>query len=270
MSAMTTAATVELERVGKRYGVGRPWVFKHVDLALAGGSVVELAGANGAGKSTLLRILAGATLPSSGRRRIATELGLGYMPERLTAPSFAAAAWLRHHVRLRGLDPNEGGAQISELADSLQARPLLGERMAALSKGSLQKVAAIQCLLGSPKVLVLDEPFASLDARARETLWRLVSKRAHDGAAVVFCDHHEWPGRHADRRLVLSDGVLAEPGVARADSALEERRLELVVAREESDREIARLIEEGWHIAAVRERPAESVQIEATRRDGPR
>ncbi len=65
------------------------------------------------------------------------------MPERLTAPSFSAGAYLHHHVRLRGLDSDEGDGEISELAERLQAQHLLDERMARLSKGSLQKVAAM-------------------------------------------------------------------------------------------------------------------------------
>lgn len=266
-------ATVELEHVGKRYRVGRPWVFKDLDLALDGGSVVELAGVNGAGKSTLLRILAGATLPSSGRRLVAREVGpgLGYMPERLTAPAFSAGAYLRHHVRLRGLEPHAGDRQVSDLADSLEARQLLAEPMAALSKGSLQKVVAIQCLLGSPRVLVLDEPFASLDAQARQTLWRLIATRAHDGAAVMFCDHHDWPGRQADRRLVLSDGVLAQESSASppapAGRESPERRMRRVVGRGESDAEIARLIADGWHVTTVAERPSGEIEIEAIRRE---
>jgi ABC-type multidrug transport system ATPase subunit len=269
-------ATVELEQVGKRYGVGGPWVFKDVDLALDGGSVVELAGVNGAGKSTLLRILSGATLPSSGRRLVAREVGpgLGYMPERLTAPALSAATYLRHHVRLRGLEPHAGDKQVSDLADSLEARQLLAEPMAALSKGSLQKVVAIQCLLGSPRVLVLDEPFASLDARARQTLWRLMAMRAHDGAAVMFCDHHDWSGRQADRRFVLSDGVLAEESSAAPPASpgreSPERRVRRVVGHGETDREISRLIDDGWHVVRVSERPSGGIEIEAVRRDPPR
>jgi ABC-type Mn2+/Zn2+ transport system ATPase subunit len=82
---------VELRGVSKRYGVRRPWVLREVSLAVNGGTIVELAGVNGAGKSTLLRILAGATLPTAGRRHAALGLALGYMPERLTARASAPA-----------------------------------------------------------------------------------------------------------------------------------------------------------------------------------
>jgi hypothetical protein len=61
--------------------------------------------------------------PAAGRRPPAhgAGLGLGYMPGRLTPLAQSAAAWLRHHVRLRGLEPDEGGEQGSELAESLHA-----------------------------------------------------------------------------------------------------------------------------------------------------
>jgi len=52
---------------------------------------------------------------------MAPGLGLGYMPERLTPPAQSAAAWLRHHLRLRGLEPDEGGEQVFDLAESLHA-----------------------------------------------------------------------------------------------------------------------------------------------------
>jgi ABC-type multidrug transport system ATPase subunit len=185
--------------VRKHYGFRQPWVLRDVDLAIERGSVLEVAGPNGAGKSTLLRILAGAVVPTAGVRRVAEGLALGYMPERLTAPAFTAGAYLHHHVRLRRLDNDDGEREISELAGRLQAQRLLAERMARLSKGSLRKVAAIQSLLGRPKFLVMDEPFASLDAPSRRSFAQILLERAGRGAAVVFCDHRDGSARLADR-----------------------------------------------------------------------
>ena len=264
-----SAVAIELRGVHKHYGFRQPWVLRDVDLAVERGSILEIAGANGAGKSTLLRILAGAVLPTAGVRRTADGLALGYMPERLTSPSFSAGAYLHHHVRLRGLDTDEGGDQVSELAERLQAQHLLGERMARLSKGSLQKVAAIQSLLGRPKFLVMDEPFASLDGPSRRNLAEILRERAGRGTAVVFCDHREGSAQLADRRLALRDGRVTEPSTPdglRAANA-ERAAVWFTAGRDDSDREIARLIDEGWHILEVRSDRPDAVEIRAARRD---
>jgi len=196
---MVATALVELRGIRKRYGWAGPWVLCGIDLSVDAGAIVEVAGANGAGKSTLLRVLAGATLPCVGRRTVLSALTIGYVPERLTPPPFSAADYLRHHARFRGLDRADGERDVAGLAERLRFASLLGERMAALSKGSRQKVAAIQALLGRPRMLVLDEPFASLDAEAGDTLWAVLGERARDGAAVVFSDHREHSWRQADR-----------------------------------------------------------------------
>jgi ABC-type multidrug transport system ATPase subunit len=260
---------IELRGIRKHYGFRQPWVLRDLDLAVDSGSILEVAGANGAGKSTLLRILAGAVLPTAGVRHTAEGLALGYMPERLTAPAFSAGAYLHHHIRLRGLDDDEGRREIAELAERLQAQHLLGERMARLSKGSLQKVAAIQSLLGRPRFLVMDEPFASLDAPSRRTLAEILRERAGRGTAVVFCEHRDGSAQLADRRLVLRDGRLGDetspddPGAGDSGDA----PVRFTADRDASDREIARLIDDGWHIVRVQAHGPKSVEIRAVRRD---
>ena len=264
-----SGVAIELRGVRKHYGFRQPWVLRDVDLAIERGSILQVAGPNGAGKSTLLRILAGAVLPTAGVRRTAEGLALGYMPERLTAPSFSAGAYLHHHARLRRLEKDEGDGEISELAERLDAQHLLGQRMARLSKGSLQKVAAIQSLLGRPKFLVMDEPFASLDAPSRQTLAAILDERARRGTAVVCCDHRDGSARVADRRLVLRDGHLTEPATAAATGARDAdgEPVRFTVGREASDREIGRLIDDGWHIVDVRAHGPDGVEIRAVRRD---
>jgi ABC-type multidrug transport system ATPase subunit len=217
------ADVVRLRGAGKRYGRGGAWVLRDLDLTLAPGRVVELRGVNGSGKSTLLRMLAGASVPSRGTREAAAGLTVGYGPERPAPPPFRAGDWLGHHARLRagrglrlsttGLQTSATPAEIEAEAAGLAARlgcaELLGERMAALSKGSLQKIVLIQAFLGGPGLLVLDEPFDGLDAEARLALSRLVAERAGSGAAVVFSDHR----RAQPRPRVDSEWTVAAAGV---------------------------------------------------------
>jgi ABC-type multidrug transport system ATPase subunit len=196
--------TATLKATNLAAGHGARALFAGLDLVVGFGDVIGLVGANGAGKSTLLRLLAGASLPSRGRRRTAAGLSVGYAPERVVAPPFAAVEYLRHHTRVR----RAPAGAAAEVAERLGLGALLDERMTALSKGSLHKVVLTQALAGAPRLLVLDEPFSGLDADARATLAEIVRERAAAGAAVVFSYNSEsGPTRpRADARGLVEGG----------------------------------------------------------------
>ena len=213
---------VRLSAAAKRYAWRAPWVFRDLDLAVARGRLVEVRGANGSGKSTLLRMVAGATLPTRGRRVAAAGLAVGYGPERLIpAPPFPASAYLVHHARLRQLSEAAGHAHTTALAERLGVTSLLGEPLRTLSKGSLQKMVVIQALLGEPALVVLDEPFAGLDADASVALCDVLGEVAATGSTVLFSDHRERDVRpRADLVWHVSDGAVHEQPGARAQSVL--------------------------------------------------
>jgi len=248
-------ALTSLNGVAKRYRFDRPWVLEDVDVGVHPGAVVEVRGVNGAGKSTLLRLLAGASLPSRGRRQTAPGIAVGYAPERLAAPPFTADEYLRHHARIRGTSTHDTDAVVERLAFA----SLLGERMGSLSKGSLQKVVLTQALVGTPRLLVLDEPFSGLDAAAREALAEIVRERAQDGAAIVYSDHSEAGQTRPQADLTwLVEGGQVEAGHAR-------RRTTAVVFEcdaSESDRALAEAIARGAHVRLVRPLPHGRVRIE--------
>jgi ABC-type multidrug transport system ATPase subunit len=247
------AAVTSLSDVAKRYRWDRPWVLKDVDLEVRPGTVVEVRGVNGAGKSTLLRLLAGASLPSRGRRTTADGIAVGYAPERLAPPPFTAAEYLRHHARIRGIPDDDA------VVEQLGFASLLGERMGALSKGSLQKVVLTQALAGAPRLLVLDEPFSGLDADAREALAQIVRARAADGAAVVYSDHSE-AGQtrpQPDVTWLVED---ARVDVGRAGRRAVAAVLELDAS--ESDRALADALARGAHVRRVQPLPDGRMRIE--------
>ncbi|WP_328629688.1 ABC transporter ATP-binding protein [Streptomyces sp. NBC_00353] len=180
---------MNLTGVGRRYGLGGPWVLRGVDLDLPSHTLVRIEGANGSGKSTLLRLLAGIDAPTEGRitgRRPRTA----YVPERFPAAlPFTAAGYLVHLGRIHGLRTAEatGRAQawLARFGAADHARTPLSE----LSKGTSQKVAVAQALLAEPELLVLDEAWTGLDTAARDELDRAVTERVTAGATVVFVDH---------------------------------------------------------------------------------
>jgi len=197
---------VLLDGIGKRYRIGGPWVLRDVRLELRPGRVVRIYGHNGSGKSTLLRVIAGVAEPSSGK--VTGRPATGYVPERFpSALPFTAGQYLRHHARMRGVPVKQGMNWLERLG----AAQFAGTSMKELSKGTSQKIAVTQALLGDPELLVLDEAWTGLDINARAELATVVRERASAGACVVFVDHD--PARLAaatDEWWLVRDGALHE------------------------------------------------------------
>ena len=193
-----------LDGIGKRYRIGGPWVLRDVRLELRSGRVVRIHGHNGSGKSTLLRVIAGIAEPSSGR--VNGRPSTGYVPERFPpALPFTAGQYLRHHARMRGVAASQG----TQWLERFGAAQFAGTAMKELSKGTSQKIAVTQALLGDPGLLVLDEAWTGLDVAARDELAAVVRERARDGACVVFVDHDAARlGDATDERWVVRDGAL--------------------------------------------------------------
>ncbi|MEU8826594.1 ABC transporter ATP-binding protein [Streptomyces sp. NPDC048636] len=179
---------MRLRGVGRRYGLGGPWVLRGVDLELEPGSLTRVEGANGSGKSTLLRLLAGIDAPSAGR--ISGRPRTAYVPERFPAElPFSARDYLTHLGRIHGLGRAAAERGAGEWLERFGAAEHLGTPLAELSKGTSQKVAVAQALLGAPGLLVLDEAWTGLDQAARGELDAAVAERVAGGGAVVFVDH---------------------------------------------------------------------------------
>lgn len=174
--------------VGRRYAVGGPWVLRDVDLEVPTGTLLRVEGANGSGKSTLLRLLAGIDAPSAGR--IVDRPRTAYIPERFpSALPFTALGWLTHMGRVQGLGRAAAAAAGRDWLERFGAGGHARTRLAELSKGTSQKVAVAQGLLGAPGLLVLDEAWTGLDRASRTLLDDAVRDRVAAGASVVFVDH---------------------------------------------------------------------------------
>ncbi|MFB7510029.1 ABC transporter ATP-binding protein [Streptomyces broussonetiae] len=194
--------------VGRRYGIRGPWVLRGVDLTIAPATLTRMEGANGTGKSTLLRLLARLDTPTEGR--VTGRPRTAYVPERFpSALPFTALGYLTHLGTVHGLSRTTARRTAGTWLERFGAGAHADTPMARLSKGSSQKVAVAQALLGEPELLVLDEAWTGLDAAARAELERAVAERTAAGGAVVFVDHD--PRRLAgapDATYTVRDGGL--------------------------------------------------------------
>ena len=174
---------MRLSKVSFRYRRRDPFVIQAADAHLAPGDVIELTGANGAGKSTLLRLLAALARPTAGTITGRPAV-VGFAPDRFpTGQPFTVTAYLRHMSRVRG------GGRWEPWAERLNMGHLLALPLGELSKGSAHKVGLTQALMAEPGLLILDEPFAGLDADTRDTLPSIATEIAARGGIVIASDH---------------------------------------------------------------------------------
>jgi ABC-2 type transport system ATP-binding protein len=183
--------------VARRYGDVE--ALAPTDVELAAGETVALVGPNGAGKSTLLAILAGALEPSAGR--VESESRVGWVPQR---PAHYARLTARENLVLFARLEGVGGDVVQRLLDrfELPADRPSGE----LSIGNRQRLNVALSLLADPRVLLLDEPTASLDPEQRRRLWELVDAVREHGGAVCFATHELDEVEHATRVVGLQEG----------------------------------------------------------------
>ena len=201
-----------------------------VSLAVPPGSIYGLLGPNGAGKTTILRMLIGIIDPSSGTRRVLgherpleAAQEVGYLPEeRGLYPAMHARDAIAFMGALRGLPLAEGRRR----ADVLLAEHNLGDwakkPIRTLSKGMAQTVQLLGTILHKPRLIVLDEPFAGLDAINQGRLEELIRRETRAGVTVLFSTHVI---AHAER-LCESVAIVAKGKIA-FDGRVDDARAKL-------------------------------------------
>jgi energy-coupling factor transporter ATP-binding protein EcfA2 len=219
------APVLELAGVGHEYGSGTPWAqtaLRDISFVVHEGDGMLIHGGNGSGKSTLAWIMAGLAVPTTGTclldGRLASEqvgaVALQFQAARLQL--------MRSRVDLEvasagGFSPDDHDRVTAALAAVGLDAALAKRRIDQLSGGQMRRVVLAGLLARSPRVLILDEPLAGLDAASQRGLVRLLADRRRETGLTVVVISHDFAGLEelCPRTLHLRDGLL-EPASAAA------------------------------------------------------
>jgi ABC-type nitrate/sulfonate/bicarbonate transport system ATPase subunit len=220
--ATLAASAVEIQAL--EHSFGELDVIAHLDLRLSPGEVLGIVGPSGCGKSTLLELVSGLSRQSRGEiavqgstPRNARLASCAYMPQRdLLLPWLSAIDNASIALRNRGASRRDARREAHPLFDRFGLAGFEEARPAELSGGMRQRIAFLRTLLAGKPVLLLDEPFASLDAitRAEMQEW-LADALAAESRSVILVSHD------VEEALYLSDRVtVLSPRPARAVAEL--------------------------------------------------
>lgn len=202
------------------FSYSRQKVLRDVSFVVSPGEVVSIVGANGAGKTTLLRILATLQLPDSGTvmvdgqdalaRPLRYRRQLGYMSERAALyDDMTVRDYLRYRAFLKGEPSKRVRRRVSESVELCQIGDILRMPIATLSTGQRKRVALADAMILRPRILLLDDFLAGLDASMRATASSLLSSAVAFSSVIVTGHELEDFARWTTRFLVLRDGVIS-------------------------------------------------------------
>lgn len=241
---------IEVSHLTKKYG-GHLAV-DDVSFTVEDGQIYGLLGPNGAGKSTIMNILTGYLSATSGQVTVAghplpqeadaAKACVGYLPEQPPLyPEMAVQEYLEFAAELKGIQKAERGEQVLRAMHRTGLETVRLRLIRNLSKGYRQRVGIAQALLGSPKIIILDEPTVGLDPAQVIEMRKLI--RELGKAHTVILSSHILSEVQAvcQQVLILSKGKLAASGTLQEltadDRSLEEVFLALTGAQTDPEEE---------------------------------
>lgn len=211
--------TISFNAVGVRFGAVQ--ALANLNFVVHAGSINALCGPNGAGKSTALRVVCGLLLPNSGHGQVLGETldtrparrraQIGYMAQRTVLyDELSVGENLCFRAAVMGLSGSRERAHQALREHGLEG--LRGVRVGTLSGGWRQRVAFCLAQLARPRLLLLDEPTAGLDAVARAALWRELRVLATNGVTLLVSTHDPAEAALCDGLTVLEQGRVVFSG----------------------------------------------------------
>ena len=231
---------IEVSHLTKRYG-RRPAV-EDVSFTVPDGRICGLLGPNGAGKSTIMNILTGCLSATEGQVTVAgyplpeeadaAKACVGYLPEQPPLyPEMTVQEYLLFAAELKKVPKAQRGEQVQRAARRTGLEEVLPRLIRSLSKGYRQRVGIAQALLGSPQLIILDEPTVGLDPAQVIEIRKLIRELGHSHTVILSSHILSEVQAVCQQILILSEGHLVASGTLQELTAggksLEEVFLEL-------------------------------------------
>jgi NitT/TauT family transport system ATP-binding protein len=213
---------LELRGINKVFNGSNVLVLENIDLLCERGEFVVVVGPSGSGKSTLLNIAAGMIKPDSGTATLDGQKFAGPSPDRAMVfqdhglfPWLSAAENIEFGLKMSGMSKSERQDRVAEALAAVHLNNSGNKLVHELSGGMRQRVAIARALVMNPAVLLMDEPFAALDAQTRTLLHaQLQELWGETHKTILFVTHSVGEAvRLADRIIVLS----SHPGKVRRE-----------------------------------------------------
>jgi ABC-type multidrug transport system ATPase subunit len=217
---MTTLA-IDVHDLAKSFGAVK--VVDGLSMQVPQGEICGFLGGNGSGKTTTIRMLCGLLRPDAGggtclgfdlvREPMRIREQIGYMTQRFSFyEDLTVTQNLEFVARLYQL-PDRNRA-IADVLQRMELTTRTGQLARELSGGWKQRLALAACVLHRPRLLLLDEPTAGVDARARREFWDLIHEMSADGMTVLVSTHYMDEAERCKRVVYLAGGKLVVRGTA--------------------------------------------------------
>jgi ABC-2 type transport system ATP-binding protein len=240
---------IEVSHLHKRYGSVH--AVRGVSFEVEKGTVVGVLGPNGAGKSTTLRILAGFLGATRGTVRIAGHdilderleaiRNIGYMPETSPLyPEMRVNEYLRFRAELKGVPRRKRSQEVERVLDAAWVRDMARRLVGQLSKGYRQRVGLADALLGSPPLLILDEPTAGLDPNQIQQVRNLIRGLRKKHTVLLSTHILSEVEATCERAIVIHQGEVVAKGTIAELRNQRSNEVQLVVSTRMSDEADAR------------------------------
>jgi ABC-2 type transport system ATP-binding protein len=187
---------IVLDSVIKQYGKLK--AVNHVSYQVKKGEFFALLGPNGAGKTTIIKMLMGFIRPTSGTLTIngvashktRARAGIGYVAEQhMIPPYLTGLEYLHRHASLAGLSTKDTGIEVERVLEKVSMSGKEKNKSGEYSKGMKQRIGLAGALLGSPELLVLDEPVSGLDPMGIQDIRKIIESLKLNGTTVVLNSH---------------------------------------------------------------------------------